>query len=358
MTHPPINIPSPTLTPWRHRARRATPWLCWVAAFLVAWLLLITLGHHWTAVEHHWPIALAMALGSYVAGSTPMGGGTIGFPVLTLILDEPARLGRDFSFAIQSVGMTSASILIFCMRQHLARRMLVFALLGTTVGTPLGVAILAPHTPELAIKLVFAILWASFGIMHLVKMREICSLHGRTGASRRFDATAGLLVGFVGGTTVAAITGVGVDMLLYVVLVLLTRCDLKAAIPSSVILMAWTSLMGMGARLTLAALGDDSYALPDELLYYWLAAAPIVLFGAPLGAVVVRLMPREPTLIFVSVLCVGQFVWTIYREWHNLTALELGAAIIAVCALNLAFITLHHIGRRFVASRRPDMHGP
>ena len=40
-------------------------------------------------------IALAMAIGSYAAGSTPMGGGTVGFPVLVCSLAAPT-LGRDF----------------------------------------------------------------------------------------------------------------------------------------------------------------------------------------------------------------------------------------------------------------------
>jgi hypothetical protein len=30
-------------------------------------------------------MAIAMTIGSYVAGSTPMGGGTVGFPVLFLL---------------------------------------------------------------------------------------------------------------------------------------------------------------------------------------------------------------------------------------------------------------------------------
>ena len=42
-------------------------------------------------------IAAAMAVGSYFAGSTPMGGGTVGFPVLVLLFDGPATLGRDFA---------------------------------------------------------------------------------------------------------------------------------------------------------------------------------------------------------------------------------------------------------------------
>ena len=56
-------------------------------------------------VRSHWPIAVAMAIGSYFAGSTPLGGGTVRFPILVLLLGLPVALGRDFGFATQSVGM-------------------------------------------------------------------------------------------------------------------------------------------------------------------------------------------------------------------------------------------------------------
>ena len=89
-------------------------------------------------------LAAAMAVGSYVAGSTPMGGGTVGFPVLVLLMDLPATLGRDFSFAIQAIGMTSASIYILCRRQELEWPMLRASLPGALLGTPLGIAFVAP----------------------------------------------------------------------------------------------------------------------------------------------------------------------------------------------------------------------
>ena len=109
-------------------------WFLWLVAFYLTWLWLVLGLGHWGDTKEHWPIALAMALGSYVAGSTPMGGGTVGFPVLVLGFDMPASLGRDFSFAVQSIGMTSASILILARRLPLAW----LTLKGATVGIFLG----------------------------------------------------------------------------------------------------------------------------------------------------------------------------------------------------------------------------
>src|ERR1035437_586071 len=64
------------------------------------------------AVATNWPVSLTMAFGSLVGGGTSEGGGAVGFPVLTKVLAVPADQARLFAFAIQSVGMGSATISI------------------------------------------------------------------------------------------------------------------------------------------------------------------------------------------------------------------------------------------------------
>lgn len=319
-------------------------WFLWLAAFYGTWSWLVVRGNLWETVEAHWPIALAMALGSYAAGATPMGGGTIGFPVLVLLFEMPASLGRDFSFAIQSIGMTSAGILILARRQPLAEAMLKGGMLGALVGTPLGILFLAPWIPGLWIKLVFAVIWASFGMLHLFRIGEIVSHVGMTEFDERWDFRVGVLVGTVSGATVAAVTGVGIDMVLYAALVLLCRADLKVAIPSSVILMAFTSLVGVAVKTLTTGFLSGTFE-------NWLAAAPIVALGAPLGTVVVAYIGRRPTLLFVAVLCVGQFVWTCYVERE---ALGLGGMLVAVASVGaclLAFEKLRAWGAVLVGER-------
>jgi hypothetical protein len=56
-----------------------------------------------------------------------------------------------------------------------------------------------------------------------------------------FDHKVSFIVGFLGSLTIASITGVGIDMMIYMVLVLWCHADLKIAIPTSVVLMAFTS---------------------------------------------------------------------------------------------------------------------
>lgn len=325
--------------------------LLWLCGFYAAWLAIVLANEAWPVVAAHWGIALAMVAGSYVAGSTPMGGGTVGFPILVLVFDQPASLGRDFGFAIQSIGMTSATLFILCTGRPLERRLLAWAMLGSLVATPLSLALIAPHADERLMKMLFAVVWGSFGIMHLVKLDEICAASGMTRTSAAFDRAAGLAIGVVGGGGIASLTGVGVDMLLYVVLVLLARADLKIAIPTSVVIMAWTSLVGIASLFALGALSPGTWQPRPELAGSWLAAAPVVALGAPLGAFVVNRIGRRPTLLFVSGLCLFQFAWMAWSERERLGTAGLLLSLAGLVLFNLAFRVMHGVGLRLEARR-------
>jgi uncharacterized membrane protein YfcA len=321
------------------------PFLVWLFLFYLGWTALVYFGGHILTVIEHWPMALAMAAGSYVAGSTPMGGGTVGFPVLVLLMDLPATLGRDFSFAIQAVGMTSASIYILCSRQELEWPMLGAALPGALIGTPLGILFVAPLATDLFIKLLFASMWCSFGLLHLRRINEITGYEGMTPHDKSFDHKVGFIVGLFGSLTIASITGVGIDMMIYMVLVLWCHADLKIAIPTSVVLMAFTSLVGITAKLMLGDLQPGTFE-------NWLAAAPVVAVGAPLGALVVSRIGRRPTLIVVSLLCVVQFVWTLFHERDALTVWNVSAALLGVVLFLLVFQDMYRHGYRLARRSR------
>ena len=104
--------------------------MVWLMLFYTAWLVIVVSAGLWSVVCERWPIALAMAGGSFVGGSSPVAGGTIGFPLLVYVFNQPASLGRTFSLAIQSIGMVSASIYILTRRRTIEWRILRFALLG------------------------------------------------------------------------------------------------------------------------------------------------------------------------------------------------------------------------------------
>jgi hypothetical protein len=129
-------------------------------------------------------------------------------------------------------------------------------------------------------------------------------------------------------------------MVIYAVLVLLCQADLKIAIPTSVIIMAFTSLVGVATK-------NLSTGMQPGVYGNWLAAAPVVALGAPLGAFIVDKIGRTPTLFVVSLLCIGQFVWTMSNEWTLLGYVGLGASLGGVLAFNLGFEWLHQLGGRF-----------
>lgn len=320
------------------RRLRRLPFLGWLFVFYTTWTALVLVNDLGSTLAEHWAIAIAMLFGSFVAGSTPMGGGTIGFPVLVMLLDEVPSLGRDFSFCIQSIGMTSASIWILCSRTPVDRRVIVWASLGAIVGTPLGLQFLAPAIPGVLIKALFGVFWGAFACIALWKLPELCRT--RTNVTTwQSDRIGGFLCGFIGGATVASITGVGTDMLVFMYLVLLKRTDLRVAIPTSVLLMTVTSLTGVTTQLVNGHL--DPAVFP-----YWLAAAPVVILGAPFGAVVVNRIGRQPMLVFVAILCLGQMVWILMRESAALGPGGWTGLIVCGGVLALVLVTMERWGQR------------
>lgn len=227
--------------------------------------------------------------------------------------------------------------LILSRRQPLAWSMLKGAMLGALLGTPVGIIYIAPLIPELWIKLSFAVVWASFGVLHLYRIGEIAEHIGMTEFDERWDFRVGLVIGIASGATVAAVTGVGIKWSFSAALVLLCRADLKIAIPTSVVIMAFTSILGIAVKWC-------TTGVQPGVLENWLAAAPIVCLGAPLGAFVVTLIGRKPTLFFVAILCVGQFAWTCYTERSALGVIGFVLSVAAVGVLLLGFEKLRAWG--------------
>ncbi|TYK65162.1 sulfite exporter TauE/SafE family protein [Colwellia echini] len=317
-------------------------WFLWLGIFYVSWFSLIHFTSAWQTTAEHWPMAVAMALGSYAAGSTPMGGGTVGFPVLVLLFDLPASLGRDFSFAVQSIGMVSASIFILVRRQPVAWPILKGATLGALFGTPLGIFFIAPEVPDLWIKVIFAIIWGSFGLLHLYRINEISTNTGMTEFDEKWDHKLGFILGLGASALAVSVTGVGIDMVIYAALVLLCRADLKIAIPTSVIIMAFASVYGVVIKSVTNSWQPGVYE-------NWLAAAPVVALGAPLGVFVVEFINRKYTLLIVATLCVGQLLWTFQNEYDALGVGGIALAVIAVGLCLLVFEKLRDWGAKLTS---------
>jgi len=289
--------------------------------WLALWLVLITRPGAWLAALAHWPMALVMVGGSLVAGSTPMGGGTVSFPALVLAFGRSPAMARDFGLAIQSAGMTSALLYIVARGIPVAGRLLAWACAGAVVGLVFGTFLLAGRVPADSVKLLFATLWITFGAW-LVTGNAGEGPAPRASANGREVALIGLAVGGIGGAVMSLI-GVGPEMLVYATLVLRFGWKPKAAVPTAVCATALSAPVGLLLRVVTAGIHPEVFAV-------WLAALPIVIFGAPAGAYISTRMPRVILLRIIGALVLVQFVVTVNQV--RPTALQ-WAGVVALAAL-------------------------
>jgi uncharacterized membrane protein YfcA len=315
-------------------------WKAVVIVFLLGWVALVSGLGYWVAVAQHWPMAVVMVLGSLVAGSTPMGGGTVAFPILVLVFHQQAANARNFGLMIQSVGMISAMLFIIGRKVPLPIRVLTGSTAGAALGFGVGTFLIAPHVQSSLVKLLFSCLWMSFGLLTLSKNTEICGLKGKGPSDTPGAEMLGLIAGLIGGV-MASMIGVGVEMAVYTLMVLIFRTDLKIAIPTAVSAAALASVEGAALHLYL---GD----IDTPALLNWLAAGPVVLFGAPTGAYLVSILPRVKVLYFVSALCGFQFVWTLQQTAHTSTEwwFVAIAMVVAVITLSTLYRTGQHRAQR------------
>ena len=311
-------------------------WKAYCLTFLAIWAVIAFGFHYFPEILQHWRMALVMILGSLVAGSTPMGGGTVAFPILVLLFNEAPANAKNFGLIIQALGMTSAMLFIIARKVPLPFRLLMGSTGGAAVGFLFGTFVLGPHVPTALVKLLFSCLWMSFGLLTLFRNSEICGLKGKGPLNIPSTELVGLAAGLIGGT-LASLIGVGVEMCVYTLMVLVFRADLKIAIPTAVCAAALASIEGAALHLWLGDVDRGS-------VMNWLAAGPIVIFGAPTGTWIASVVPRIRILYLVSGLCVFQFIWTLQQTAHSRTEWIFVAAAMSIAIVLL--VTLYKSGGR------------
>src|SRR5450631_2674892 len=140
---------------------------------LFVWAIWLAFGgklaiHHLLA---DWKVALTMVFGSLVGGGTSEGGGAIAFPIFTKLLHIAPYDARNFSLAIQSVGMGAASLSILYLRVPIERRALLYAGVPGILGVIFGARWIAPLVPPVIVRTSFTVLVTSLGIALLLVNR-------------------------------------------------------------------------------------------------------------------------------------------------------------------------------------------
>ena len=289
------------------------------------------------AMYENWPVTLTMVFGSFIAGATSEGGGAVAFPVFTKLLEIAPADARVFSLAIQSVGMTSASITILLLRIPVSWKALTWSGLAGVPGIVISTLWLAPVVPPVIVRISFTLLLTSFAITLWLINRDV---HRYThsdiplkGARERFLL---VLFGFIGGM-MSGLVGNGIDIMTFALMVLLFRVSEKIATPTSVLLMASNSIVGFAMH----GLILDTFT--PEIRGWWLAAVPVVCVGAPLGALVCNWMTRHHIARVLIVLILIELI-------TSLTLIPMTPVLILWSACIL--IVLAVINQRLYVSRR------
>ncbi|AFY54213.1 putative permease [Rivularia sp. PCC 7116] len=235
---------------------------------------------------NNWGVAVTMVFGSMIAGGTSMGGGAVAFPVFTKVLQIPPHESMVFSLAIQSIGMTAASLTIMAMGTKVEWRFILWASLGGILGIILGSVFLAPILPPPVIKVSFTMIVSSFAVILFALNRKIRSRNLIIPVWGQTEQLLSIIAGIIGGT-ISGLVGSGMDILGFSVMVLLFGLCEKVSTPTSVILMAINAVAGF--ILHKFFIGD----FVQPVISYWLAAVPVVVVGAPTGAILCSFLQRH-----------------------------------------------------------------
>ena len=298
-----------------------------LAIALLVWAIWLAFGRG-LAIHHllaDWKVALTMAFGSLVGGGTSEGGGAIAFPIFTKLLHIAPRDARNFSLAIQSVGMGAASLSILYLRIPIERRALFYAGIPGVLGVAFGAYFVAPLVQPVFVRTSFTVLVSSMGVALLLVNREKSVLRNNRmpifGASEKIALIA---AGFLGGV-VSALVGTGENSVVFMVMVLLFRVNEKIVTPTTVILMTMVTIPGF--LLHVFVLKDFTPAV----MGYWLAAVPIVAVGAPLGAFLCSHMKRHAIVLLLLFLIALEFLSTLLLVPMSQPVLWVSLATLVVC---------------------------
>jgi uncharacterized membrane protein YfcA len=235
-------------------------------------------------------MSLTMVVGSFFAGATSEGGGAVAFPVMTLVFEIPPATARDFSLMIQTVGMIAAAITILFSRIRVERHALVWSSAGGAIGIVLGLEFVAGLVPPAFTKMLFVSAWLAFAFaLMLINRYHDREVHG--GITNFLPRHAALLlVTGVAGGVITSLTGSGLDITTFALLVLRLRINEKIATPTSVVLMGINAAVGFGWK------GLAGEGMAPAAWNYWWVCVPIVVVGAPFGAWFIKHRSR----LFVS----------------------------------------------------------
>lgn len=278
-------------------------------------------------------VMITMVFGSFVAGSSPEGSASIAYPMFTLYLGVAPDVARNFAFAIQSVGMTAASIYILNKKIALDWNYIIYVSFGGLFGLLFGTYNLVPYIQPMLAKLIFVSLWLAFGIvLYLENRKQTRIIYEKIILFSHSDRINLILFGFIGGG-ISSLFGTGINIFTFCFLVIYYKVNEKVATPSSIIIMTIETIAGFALHgLVIKDISKESYDM-------WLSCIPIVIFFAPLGAYVVNKISRITFTNFLYFIFLVQYLGAMFVIRPDLTK-----SVISIGIVLFGFFFFRYIG--------------
>lgn len=115
-------------------------------------------------------------------------------------------------------------------------------------------------------------------------------------------------------------------------MVLLFRINEKVATPTSVVLMTFNTLVGFSLFLFFL----DGFN--DTVKGYWLSAIPVVVVGAPLGALICSRLSRETIVHALLILIAIEFITSVMIIPLDLAMTVYGASVLTMFVLIYSWV--------------------
>jgi uncharacterized membrane protein YfcA len=246
-----------------------------------------------SSLLNYWMYPLTMVFGAILAGLTPLGGGMVAYPVLSLYFDIDPATARDFSLAIQAMGMTSASVYIMSRKKFkndyikYLPYFIFLNFLGFIFGSGLYDGISKP-----LVQLIFVSFSLSFvGVYLYTKNNVQANVIKIKKTEKKRVICLTFLLCFFGGI-ISSFFGTGSDIFLYVLLTMYLNLKEKISTDFSIILMAAISILGFFYKFLV-------FGIETNIVNMWLAAVPVVIFFAPFGNKLLKFIRRKYFLYLI-----------------------------------------------------------
>ncbi|MEM8746099.1 MAG: sulfite exporter TauE/SafE family protein [Actinomycetota bacterium] len=307
---------------------------------IAVWSVVVLATGQLDRVVENVEAAATMVVGSFVAGSTPQGGGAVAFPVFTKALGVSAADARTFSLSIQAIGMGSAAVIIAITRRAVDRGVLRLTVPAAVTGYLAGFVVFSAVTLSGAhVKLLFTLVVVVAGVATVLSRRRAVVEQLAVAPLDTRTVRGWIVVVAALGGVASALFGSGADVAVYLAVTIVLGVRPSVGVATSVVTMAAVSVVGLLVSIATGALVVSSGG--TDVLGMWLAAVPIVVVGAPLGSWFADRVSPRALATFIGSLAVVELVSTVLFVEELRT--DLTVAAVGAIGLVVAGLALHRI---------------